>query len=62
MQEISQCFFCKHYQKWVEPGHYRCDAFEIIPREILFNDVSHKEPYPGDNGIQYEKKEDKPAV
>lgn len=59
MQEIPQCFSCIHYQKWIGPGHYRCDAFEIIPREILFNEVDHTEPYPGDNDIQYA---DKPII
>lgn len=49
---LGQCFYCKHKR----PAG-KCDAFpEGIPREILFNRVDHRKPYPGDNGIQWEAK------
>jgi len=46
-----QCVLCKHYN-----GVLKCDAFPMgIPQEIISGLVSHKEPYKGDNGIQFEK-------
>jgi len=33
-----------------------CKAFpDGIPDEIAYGDNKHTEPYPGDNGIQYEE-------
>ena len=48
---ISQCYWRKHYQ---EMG--KCKAFEDerIPNEVFFNVHDHKQPFPGDNGIQFE--------
>jgi hypothetical protein len=44
------CFGCKHL--WVYP---RCAAFpDGIPYEIRAGYNDHTQPYPGDNGIQYE--------
>lgn len=43
------CSSCVHYQ-----GDYKCAAFDEIPRVIWFGENDHREPYPGDNGIQYE--------
>ena len=38
---------------------FRCEAFpEGIPSEIVHGDNLHLEPYPGDNGIQYERRRD----
>lgn len=48
---LSSCSSCKH--KDVEEAI--CTAFQQgIPPDILSGKVSHTEPYPGDNGIQYE--------
>lgn len=52
------CYDCKHLhprRNW-EPGSPRtCDAFpQGIPREIWFDGVEHREPYPDDHGIQFE--------
>jgi 8-oxo-dGTP pyrophosphatase MutT (NUDIX family) len=34
-----------------------CGAFEQgIPKDILVNRVSHREPYPGDNGLHFQSK------
>jgi len=49
--KTSQCADCVHR---VRVGI--CKAFpDGIPIPILTNKVSHKTPYPGDNGIQFEK-------
>ena len=46
----SQCVYCKHLQ----PGG-QCPAFPSgIPEEINLNWHDHRNPYPGDNGIQFE--------
>lgn len=52
MQPIIACGSCLHL-KFDEPRV--CDAFpEGIPDEILGGKNDHREPYPGDNSIQYE--------
>lgn len=46
--------------KWEEMNRHGlagcdCAAFPNgIPKEIAFGDNPHTDPYPGDNGIQYE--------
>jgi hypothetical protein len=35
-----------------------CEAFPFgIPRVILLGENQHREPFPGDNGLQYKPKE-----
>lgn len=48
----SVCSFCRHYR-----GEHRCAAFDNIPEEIWEGFNSHQQPYPGDNGIQFEPRE-----
>lgn len=37
----------------------KCKAFiDGIPREILREEIDHTQPYEGDNGMQYEPKDD----
>jgi len=50
-QYSKVCLKCKHY----EEGR-TCKAFEKIPDEIWEGRNSHRKPYKGDNGIQFEKK------
>ncbi len=52
-----QCFRCKHFISRVK--EVQCKAFKVIPREIYFNEFYHTQPYPGDNGIQFEPEEEK---
>jgi len=53
--EFPICNTCKHLRR----GTNKCKAFKDgIPEEILVNEANHKEPYPDDDGIQYEKIDD----
>jgi len=46
------CHWCRHYNEFPMPG---CKAFPRgIPLEILMGEVDHFEPYPDDQGIQFE--------
>ena len=46
------CLFCKH---WDVSAKRACAAFtEDIPMEIWLGKNNHREPYPGDHGIQFE--------
>ena len=48
--QSDQCVLCKHYL-----GILTCEAFtERIPEAILLGDHDHRQPYEGDNGIQFE--------
>ena len=48
------CANCKHWR-----GGVVCDAYPRgIPWPIMSGDVSHLEPLPDDNGIQWERAED----
>jgi len=55
--ELGQpaCYTCKHRHP---TDVTRCLAFtQEIPEEIMFGDNDHTEPFEGDGGIRYEKKE-----
>lgn len=48
------CVFCKHFNR-DERGTMTCAAFPNgIPKDIQELKVIHNQPYPDDNGIQYE--------
>jgi len=50
MPVSNQCPLCAHYV-----GDLSCEAFpDGIPVAILQGDYDHSDPYPGDNGIQFE--------
>lgn len=55
-QIYPQCMPCKHLVlKRPIDGNPRCSAYpDGIPIEILMNEVDHRQPYKGDNGIQFE--------
>lgn len=48
----ANCRFCAHYR-----GEQRCQAFPSgIPPLLWLGENLHREPYPGDGGIQYQPK------
>lgn len=52
-----QCSFCSHFHSARKDGDF-CDAFpdkDGIPVEIILNEVDHRKPYPGDNGIRFDQ-------
>ena len=50
---MPQCLQCKHLHR--QGKGWRCDAFPRgIPARIIYNEVLHDQPYPGDNGILFE--------
>ena len=57
---ITMCVFCKHYVN--NNGKRSCSAFpDGIPKSIMMGDVAHIKPLPGDNGIQFEPKDEEAA-
>jgi hypothetical protein len=52
---VPICFTCKRF-KGIEPDKgFVCEAYtDSIPVIILASAVDHREPYKGDNGLQYE--------
>ena len=59
MVTLSQCTGCKHgwnaARRATREIYPRCAAFpDGIPDEILWNELRHTKPYPGDRGIQYD--------
>jgi len=52
MYSRPMCVYCKHKYE----NDIRCEAFpDGIPKEIFFtSEIDHREPYEGDNGIQFE--------
>jgi hypothetical protein len=55
--EVLKCAVCRHFRADIRSKNI-CTAFPAgIPSAIAFGDVTHREPYPGDNGIQWEPAE-----
>lgn len=56
-----QCFECAR-ATYLADGRFtfHCEAFPLgepeIPNEIIGNEFSHTEPYPGDHGLQFVQK------
>jgi hypothetical protein len=57
MEKPSPCYSCLNYK-----SGFSCNAFERIPDIILTGYNDHRSPFPGDGGIQFEKKPDNPQV
>lgn len=54
--DAPQCIECQRFWTIIDPP--RCEAFpDGIPDDIWNGDFNHRNPYPGDNGIQFEKVE-----
>lgn len=61
MIKLSPCATCKHLRTRLNTPIPLCAAFPDkagIPDEIGLGDNPHFRPYPGDNGITYEPRED----
>lgn len=55
--KAPMCLDCKHFHE-EEETIFACAAFpKGIPLPIAHNRVKHTEPYPGDNGIQFEQED-----
>jgi hypothetical protein len=54
---VPLCESCKHFNWSSHSKVWTCAAFpKEIPFEIMSWEFDHHEPYPDDNGIQYEKR------
>lgn len=52
-----QCLRCKHYRPNADGAGRQCTAFpeaDSIPLSIWKAETLHDQPYPGDQGIQFE--------
>lgn len=59
LRDPLQCMSCKHLherEQQAKTGR-NCAAFQFIPMTILNDEVDHRQPFEGDNGIQWEPKE-----
>lgn len=55
--DLPICYGCKHFIP--DSPDLTCGAFENgIPFVVLSSQHDHRQPYPGDNGIQFEPIED----
>jgi hypothetical protein len=53
------CTNCKHLFRYPERHRKTCKAFpDGVPIEIAASFHDHRKPYPGDNGIMFESKEE----
>ena len=55
---VIMCGYCKHFVPKMKKGILTCKAYpDGIPRELMLRN-EHNTPFPGDNGIRFEAKEE----
>lgn len=55
MESGFSCTLCKH----LHSDEISCDAFpDAIPNDIQSSVIDHRKPFPNDNGIMFEPKDD----
>lgn len=50
------CLGCRYFRERLVGGSGSCDAFPTgagIPLAIWHNDADHRQPFPGDHGLQF---------
>jgi len=55
------CIYCVH----ILPPHdhlMSCSVFKTIPGAIAWNQLDHRQPIPGDGGIQFEQDPKEPPI
>jgi len=51
------CLNCIHFHDRDADRYPSCDAFpQGIPERIFYEAFNHRRPYPGDQGIRFERK------
>ncbi|MBX6365191.1 MAG: hypothetical protein IRZ00_15080 [Gemmatimonadetes bacterium] len=61
MSESFQCIMCRHFAEGEPEGTpaFFCSAFPAgIPQEILSGEFDHRQPFPGDRGVRFERDPD----
>ena len=52
--ELLQCNLCAHFRGFNKDFDGMCDAFKVIPYDLMFQKKDHRFPFPGDNEIRWQ--------
>jgi hypothetical protein len=56
------CVSCRRFQPEGEDWPPSCEAFDAIPADILASRFDHRQPHPGDHGLQFVQDPEKPDL